>query len=103
MLEHPFELVTVTVYVPAEFTVMQLVVAPVLHKYVLPVTAGTHSCVEPPGQIMLLPDIKQTGPCLITTFLLQELEHPVELVTVTVYVPAALTVMQLVVAPVLHK
>ena len=45
----------------------------------------------------------QTGNGLTITVALQMLEHPAALVTVTEYAPAALTVMQFVVAPVLHK
>ena len=45
----------------------------------------------------------QTGPVLTVTVLLQTLLQPVELVTVTEYVPAVLTVTQRDVAPVLHK
>lgn len=54
-------------------------------------------------QINSLPVMTQFGSELATTVLLQMLLQPLELVTVTVYVPATFTVMQLVVAPVLHK
>ena len=50
-----------------------------------------------------MPAMVQTGPVLTVTVLLQTLEQPVELVTVTEYVPAVLTVTQRVAAPVLHK
>ena len=102
VLVHPAVLVTVTLYVPAAFTVIQLVVAPLLHKYeAAPV--GTHNCVDCPGQIAQLPVMVQTGLGDTVTAWLQVLVHPASLVTVTLYVPAAFTVIQLVVAPLLHK
>ena len=64
---------------------------------------GAQSCVEPPAQMEPLPVIVQIGPGLTVTVLVQTLLHPLWLVTVTVYVPAVVTVIQLVVAPVLHK
>ena len=94
--------VTVTLYVPVAFTVIQLVVAPLLHKYDA-APAGTHSFVDFPGQITLLPVIVQTGLGETVTALLQVLLHPAVFVTVTLYVPAAFTVIQLVVAALLHK
>ena len=54
-------------------------------------------------QIELLPVIAQLGAVPTLTVLVQVLLHPDELVTVTVRVPAALTLMQFVVAPLLHK
>jgi hypothetical protein len=45
----------------------------------------------------------QSGTIPSVTVLIQTLLHPDELVAVIVKVPAVLTVMQLVVAPVLHK
>jgi hypothetical protein len=78
------------------------VVAPVLHKYeVRP--AGAHHCVELPVHTELLPVIKQLGRALTVNALLHELVQPLLLVVVTVYVPAAFTVIHCVVAPVLHK
>ena len=50
-----------------------------------------------------LPVMVQLGAGPTVTVLLQVLVHPPAYVTVTEYVPAALTVIQLVVAPVLHK
>ena len=66
---------------PAAFTVMQLVIAPVLHRYVLPVTAPTQSWVEAPWQIVPLPVIEHKG--VAETILLHVLLHPDALVTVT--------------------
>ena len=51
----------------------------------------------------LLPLMVQGGAGFSFTDLLQTLLHPGKLVTVTEYVPAVLTVMQFVVAPVLHR
>ena len=56
-----------------------------------------------PEQIEPLPVIKQLGSAFTISVLLQLLEHPLASVTVTVYVPAVLTVIHCVVAPVLHK
>jgi hypothetical protein len=50
-----------------------------------------------------LPIIVHTGVSPTVTVLLQTLLHPVELVIVTEYVPAAFIVTQREVAPVLHK
>jgi hypothetical protein len=102
VLLHPLELVTVTVRVPAVLTVMQLVVAPVLHKYE-EAPAATQSCVDPPGHIAELPVIVQTGLDITVTAWLQLLVQPPALVMVTEKVPAAPTVIHCVVAPVLHK
>ncbi len=54
-------------------------------------------------QIRSAPLIVQDGRPLMVIALLQLLVQPEELVTVTVYVFAELTVMHCVVAPVLHK
>ena len=53
--------------------------------------------------MVLLPVMAQTGASSTVTVLLQTLLHPVELVTVTEYVPAVPTVTHFVTAPVLHK
>jgi hypothetical protein len=45
----------------------------------------------------------QTGPSVTVTFSMHMLLQPLASVMVTEYVPAAFTVMQLVVSPVLHK
>ena len=57
----------------------------------------------PGKQIKLPPVIVQDGDGPTVTVLLQMLLQPFASVTVRKYVPAALTVMQFVVAPVLHK
>jgi hypothetical protein len=102
VLTHPPAFVTVTEYVPAAVTVIQFVVAPLLHKYD-DAPAGTHNCVDCPWQMELLPVIVQTGVVLTVTVLLHVLTHPPAVVVVTEYVPAAVTVIQFVVAPLLHK
>ena len=56
-----------------------------------------------PWQMELPPVMVQIGSGLTVTVLLQMLLQPFASVTVRKYVPAALTVMQFVVAPVLHK
>ena len=61
---------------PAAVTVMQLVVAPVLHRYVLPVTNGVQREFDVPGQIELLPVIVHTGTGFTVTVLLHVLLHP---------------------------
>ena len=102
-LLHPFASVTVTEYAPAVLTVIQFVVAPVLHKYE-EAPAGTQSSVDCPSpQMKSLPLIVQSGSGLTTTVALHTLLHPSPSVTVTEYSPAVLTVMQFVVALVLHK
>jgi len=62
---------------------MQLVVAPVLHRYVLPVAIGAQREVDAPGQIVLLPVMVHTGTGFTVTGLLQVLLHPLAPVTVT--------------------
>jgi hypothetical protein len=91
---HPFASVTVTVYVVVEvgLTVIEAVVADVLHRNEVPPDAV--SVDEPPTQIdglegVMLQDI---GTILKITVAVAELVHPFAgFVTVTVYVPATLT------------
>jgi hypothetical protein len=83
-------------------SVTHCVVAPVFHKYEAR-PAGAHHCVELPEQTELLPVIRQLGSGFTVNALLHELVQPLLLVVVTVYVPAAFTVIHCVVAPVLHK
>ena len=64
---------------------------------------GAQSDVEPPSQMMPLPLMVQDGGDFTVTVLLQTLLQPLAPVTVTEYVPAALTVTQRDVAPVFHK
>ena len=62
---------------------MQLVVAPVLHRYVLPVATGAQSELGTPEQIVLLPVMVHAGTGFTVTVLLQVLLHPLAPVTVT--------------------
>ena len=62
---------------------MQLVVAPVLHRYVLPVATGAQREVDAPGQIVLFPVMVHTGPGFTVTVLVHVLLHPLAPVTVT--------------------
>jgi len=62
---------------------MQLVVAPVLHRYVLPATTGAQREVDAPGQIVLFPVMVHIGTGFTVTVLLQVLLHPLAPVTVT--------------------
>jgi len=91
-LVQPAALVTVTLYVPA--AVRFLITAPVALKppgpdqaYVPPPVAV--KLVELPAHIVLFPVISQLGFGLTVSVLLHELVHPAVLVTVTLYVPAA--------------
>ena len=68
----------------------------------LPPEAVKH--VDPPWQIVLLPVISHAGFVTTVNVLLQELVHPAALVTVTLYVPAAVKLLIVaLVAPVDHK
>jgi hypothetical protein len=102
-LVHPAALVTVTLYVPAAVKLLIVaVVAPVDHKYVPPPVAV--KLVELPAQIVLFPVMLQPGAGFTVSVLLQELVQPAPLVTVTLYVPAAVRLLIVaVVAPVDHK
>ena len=87
---------------PIVFTVIHCVVSPVDHKYEAKPT-GAQSCVDLPEQISRLPVIEQFGGLFTVIILLHVLLQPLELVTVTEYVPALVTVMHWVVAPVFHE
>ena len=83
VLLHPEAFVTVTVKVPTPVTDIQLVVAPVLHRYVLPAATGAQSVLVAPGQMVLSPVMVQTGRGVTVTVLVQVLLHPLAPVTVT--------------------
>jgi len=105
-LLHPLASVTVTVYVVVTvgLTVIEAVVAPVLHKKDVPPDAV--SVDEPPTQMVGLGGvILHDGTGFTVTVVEHELLHPLALVTVTVYVvvTVGLTVMEAVVAPVLQR
>ena len=97
----PEAAVTVTVYVPDEPVVMDCVVAPVFHRYAVPLFAD--SVTELPWQNDVDPEgvIVATGVVEFTeTFTGADvLEQPLALVTLTVYDPAVLTEIEDVVCP----
>ncbi|SRR5258705_9502635 len=83
-LVHPFASVTVTVYVVDEagLTIIEAVVAAVLHRNDVPPDAV--SVAESPGQRESETAMLHTGPGLIVTVVEHELVHPLASVTVTV-------------------
>jgi hypothetical protein len=81
---------------------MQLEISPVLHTYA-EAPAATQSSVDSPKQIRSSPVIKQRGSGLMETRMLHMLTHPTVSVMVTEYNPAALTVIQFEISPLLHK
>src|SRR5688572_450750 len=106
VLVQPLAVVTVTVYVVVEagLTVIEAVVAPVLHRNDAP--PDTERVTEPPTQIDGLDGVIVHGACWLTVTVVEhELVHPFASVTVTVYVVAVVgfTVMAAVVAPVLQR
>lgn len=98
---HPFASVTVTVYAPADDTVIVAVVEALFQVYEMPPLAV--NCVEDPAQIVLVPAIVATGLALTTNAKLLEAVQLLASVTVTVYSPAFDTVIEAVVAALLHK
>ena len=105
-LVHPFASVTVTVYVVVEvgLTVIEAVVADVLHRNDVPPDAV--NVVEPPTHIEGLEGaMLHAGAGLTVTVVEHELVHPLASVTVTVYVvvEVGLTVIEAVVADVLQR
>ena len=103
---HPLEPVTVTVYVVviSGFTVMLKVVAPVLH------TIGPFAVAVRMADGFVQFTVT-SGPALtvggrvfpVTTLVAEDVQSVFKSVTVTVYVPAKLTVVVLEVAVLLHK
>jgi hypothetical protein len=105
-LVHPLAFVTVTEYVVVVvgLTVIDAVVAPVLHRNDVPPAAV--SVDEAPIQIVGLAGVMlHVGSGFTVTVVEHELVHPAALVTVTVYVVVVvgLTVIAAVVAPVLQR
>ena len=85
-LAHPAALETVTEYVPAVLTLMQLVLAPVLHKYVVQ-PAGAQSEIGVPWQMPVPPVMVETGAALTVMVTLFDFWQPVAvIVSVNVYV-----------------
>ena len=97
----PFESVTTTEYVSPSVTVIDGVIAPLLHKYAVPPLAVKTAL--PPKHTLLFPVIATVNG-LPTVNALDELPvQPFESVTTTEYVSASVTVIDGVVAPLLHK
>jgi hypothetical protein len=84
VLAHPFPSVPVTEYVvvAAGLTVIDVVVAPVFHKYV--VAPDANNTVDVPAQIILSPLISIEGSGFTTTVLLAVFIQPNASVAVTV-------------------
>jgi hypothetical protein len=96
-------LLTVTVYVPAVETVIDCVVAPV--DQVFPVAEDEVNVTLPPVQNVVDPLAEMVGVAgsgFTITVVATDVAVQVPLLTVTVYVPADVTVIDLVVAPVDH-
>ncbi|MBL0238322.1 MAG: hypothetical protein IPQ02_17455 [Saprospiraceae bacterium] len=103
---HPFASVTVTLYVPAALTLILCVVAVVDHKYVngaVPTLAFAVNVLLVPAHILVSPVIVTTGFGSTVNVRLAVPVHPFASVTVTLYVPAVLTLILCVVAVVDHK
>jgi hypothetical protein len=100
--EHPDALVAVTVYVVVDAgeTVIDAVVAAVLHTNVHPAAVAVKVALLP-AQILILLTVG-VGLAELVTVEFADAVHPNELVPVTVYIPAELTEIVAVVAPVLQ-
>ena len=83
--EHPLSLVTVTVYEPEALTVIEEVVAPLLHKYEVPVLA-VKTTFPPWQKVVAEPAVIVAVGSALTVTAVAELvaEQPLLLVTVTV-------------------
>jgi MFS-type transporter involved in bile tolerance (Atg22 family) len=99
----PLELVTVTVYVPLVVTDIAEVVAEVDHKYSVPPEAVKTT--DPPWQKVVGPPAVKTavGSGMAFTAIFSVSAQPLELVTVTVYVPLVVADIAEVVAEVDHR
>jgi hypothetical protein len=95
----PQRLVTVTVNVPAAFTVILFAVLPVDHKYVTPVPVVAVKVVELPWQKVSDGELIEAigGSTTVTACVADDVPH--EVVPVTVYTPVEVTVIEGVVAP----
>jgi hypothetical protein len=99
---HPTPTDWVTVYVPAVVTVIDEVVSPVLHNKV-PVKFDAVSN-DVPSQLSVTVTVGAAGPLPgLATPLPAADAHPTPTDWVTVYVPAVVTVIEVVVSPVLHN
>ena len=102
---HPFAAVTVTVYVPAELTLVAAVVAPLLQEYVPPpVAVKLILVVVHVRTVVVGAVIAATGAVLFCVIVMDSVSvNPVGPVTVTIYVPGAVTLVVAVVAPLLQE
>jgi hypothetical protein len=99
--EQPLAFVTVTVYEPATATVIDCVVAPVDQRF--PLTEDDVSVTVLPVQTRELPPLivgVATAGLAVTRYGAEVAKQPAVFVAVTVYEPAAETVIDCVVAPV---
>ena len=101
--EQPPANVTVTVYVPGVFGEIEADVAPLFHKYDNAPAGAALSVADEPWHAANVPEITGIGLAFIVTDCDVEPVQPFALVTVTVYVPATLGVIDDVVAPLLHE
>jgi hypothetical protein len=101
----PFAEVTVTVYVPGAVTLVAAVVAPLLQEYVPPPVAVKPILVVVHVRTVVVGVvIAATGAVLFCVIVIDSVSvHPFVAVTVTVYVPAELTLVAAVVAPLLQE
>ena len=99
--EQPSSLLIVTVYVPACVTDKVGSVVPSFHMYEVPPVAVRSVC--SPSQIRVAPTIFPIGAGSVEICMDFEAEHPLLLVTVTVYVPECEIVVVCVAAPVLQR
>jgi len=100
----PFAFVTVTLYEPLVVTLIDCVVAPVDHEY--DAAAGAVSVTEPPAQNVVGPlgVIVEVGNGFTVTEVAALVAlQPFAFVTVTLYEPLAVTLIDCVVAPVDHE
>jgi hypothetical protein len=100
----PLGAVSVTLYTPALLTVMEAVVAPVLQRTLpLPTAVSTAVGLAQVKAVELALMVKDGALWSAVTLTLEEVVQPLGEVSVTLYTPALLTVMEAVVAPVLQR
>ena len=101
----PFRYVYVTVYDPDAFTVIDGVIAELLHS--IPVACDEVSVTLPPLQNVVVVFVEMVGAVgvglTVTVIAFEVCEQPFGFVTVTLYKPEVVTVLVCVVAPSLHR
>ena len=101
----PFRSVYVTSYEPDAFTVIEGVIAWLLH--LIPVACEEVSVTLPPLQYVVVVFVEIVGAAgvglTVTVIAFEVCEQPFDLVTVTLYEPEVVTVFICVVAPSLHR